>query len=163
MLFFCGFPQKFSGDWIAAEVAASTIAAEVTAPDGIELLDKRFDKCRIVCQNAILEITLSLALRAHPCARKVRRAKIRHVPVNDDALEVDARAKHSFHSSPQVGIAVEVVAPVRPRLLRMDKPQLDASLQHPIQHLQKRHHVPRTGIDVHILDVVTAELSEGRA
>ena len=30
----------------------------------------------------------------------------------------------------------------RIRLLRMNEPQFDASLQHPVQYLQKRHHVP---------------------
>ena len=41
----------------------------------------------------------------------------------------------------------------RIRLLRMNEPQFDASLQHPVQYLQKRHHVPPPRIDVHIFDV----------
>ena len=35
----------------------------------------------------------------------------------------------------------------------MDEPHLDPALHHPVQHLQKRHHVTTTNIDVHILDV----------
>ena len=35
--------------WVAAKVAAATIAAKRTTPNGIELLDKRFDECWIVC------------------------------------------------------------------------------------------------------------------
>ena len=35
----------------------------------------------------------------------------------------------------------------------MNEPQFDASLQHPVQYLQKRHHVPPSRIDIHVLDV----------
>ena len=62
--------------------ATATIFAEVTSPNGIELLDKRFDKCRIVCQNAILEVALALGLRAHPGTGQVRRSEIRFHAVN---------------------------------------------------------------------------------
>jgi len=45
---------------VAAEVATTTIAAEITTPDGIELLDKRRDECRIVGENAVFEVALAL-------------------------------------------------------------------------------------------------------
>ena len=34
--------------WIAAEVAAAAAFTKRSSPDGIELLDKRFDKCGVV-------------------------------------------------------------------------------------------------------------------
>ena len=65
--------------------------AEVPSPDGIELLDKRFDECRIVGQYPVLEVALLLALRAHPGAGEVRRAEVRLNAVDDDAFEMHAR------------------------------------------------------------------------
>ena len=47
--------------WIAAEVAAATVEAKRSTPDGIELLDKWFDKCRVVAENAVFEVALLLA------------------------------------------------------------------------------------------------------
>ena len=35
----------------------------------------------------------------------------------------------------------------------MNEPQFAASLQHPVQHRQKRHHLPPSRIDIHVLDV----------
>ena len=35
----------------------------------------------------------------------------------------------------------------------MNEPYLAPALHHSVQHLQKRHHVTTTNIDVHILDV----------
>ncbi len=64
-----------------------------------------------------------------------------------------ARTQHTLHPAPQAGIAVEVVSPVRARLLRMDEPHLDAALQHTVQYLQERHHVTPSRIDVHVLDI----------
>ena len=73
---------------IVTEVAAAAIAAKRSSPDGIELLDERFDKCRVVGENAVLEIALLHRLRAHPGTGEIRRAKIRLHAVNDDALKV---------------------------------------------------------------------------
>ena len=47
--------------WIAAEIEAAAVATKRPAPDGIELLDKRFDKCRVVAENAVFEVALLLA------------------------------------------------------------------------------------------------------
>lgn len=35
----------------------------------------------------------------------------------------------------------------------MDEPNLDPALHHPVLRLQKRHHIPTTGINVHVLDI----------
>ena len=98
--------------------ARANVAAEVTTPNEIELLDKRFDECRIVCQNTVLEIASLLRLRAHSGAGEVGRAEIRLAPINDDALEMYSRTQHPFHPPPQIRIAVEVIPPVRLGLLR---------------------------------------------
>ena len=73
-------------------LAAAAVAAEVAAPDRIELLDKRIDEGRIVGQDAVLEVALALRLRAHPRAGKVRRTEVRLTTIHDDALEMDTRA-----------------------------------------------------------------------
>jgi len=138
---------------IAAEFAAAAVSAEIPSPNGIELLDKRFDKRRIVCQNAILEVTLALRLRAHPGTGQVCRAEVCLHAVNNDALEMHARAEHPFQRRPERRIAIEVVPPVRSRILRMDEPHLDPALHHPVQLRQERHHPPPASINVHILDV----------
>ena len=127
--------------------------AEVAAPDGIKLLDERIHQIGIVRQHAVLEVALSLALRAHPRAREVGRAEIRRAPVHDDALEMDARTQHPLHALPEAGIPIEVLAPIRPRFLGVDEPHLDPTPHHPCQHLQERHHVASASIDVHVLDV----------
>ena len=127
--------------------------AEVAAPDGIKLLDERIHQIGIVRQHAVLEVALSLALRAHPRAREVGRAEIRRAPVHDDAFEVDARTQHPLHALPEAGMTVKILPPVRSRLLCVDEPHLDAAFQHPVEHLKERHHVASTGIYVHILDV----------
>ena len=41
-------------------LAAAAVAAEVAAPDGIELLDERIDEGGIIGENAVLEIALAL-------------------------------------------------------------------------------------------------------
>ena len=138
---------------VAAEVATATITAEVATPDGIELLDKRFDKCGVVGENAVLEVALLLRLCAHPGTGEIRRAEIRLHAVDDDALEMHPRTKHPLHRRPERRIAVEVVAPVRARVLRMNKPHLDAALHHPVKHLQERHHLPSTRVNIHVLDI----------
>ena len=51
-------------------------AAAVSAPDGIELLDERFDKCGVVGENAVLEIALLLRLCTHPGTGEIRRAEV---------------------------------------------------------------------------------------
>ena len=106
-------------------------------------------------------------LRPHPGTRQIGRAEIRLSSVNDDTLEMHSRTKHSFHSTPKIRIAVEVIPPVwlgllrplrgsvamlpratrrlrrgRIRILRMDEPHLDPTLHHSVQHLQERHHLP---------------------
>ncbi len=40
--------------------AAAAVVAEVTAPDGIELLDERIDEGWIIGENAVLEVALAL-------------------------------------------------------------------------------------------------------
>ena len=67
------------------------IAAEVTAPDGIKLLDERIDEGRIIGQDAVLKVALALGLCTHPRAREVRRAEVRLYAIHDDALEMDTR------------------------------------------------------------------------
>ena len=67
---------------IAAKVAPTAVGTKIATPNGIELLDKRFDKCLIVCQNAVLEVALALRLRAHPGTGQVRRSEIRLHAVN---------------------------------------------------------------------------------
>ena len=71
---------------VAAEVATAAFAAEVASPDGIELLDKRFDKCGVVGEDAVLEVALLLRLCTHPGSGEIRRAEVRLHAVNDDAL-----------------------------------------------------------------------------
>ena len=61
---------------IAAEVAAAAVAAKRTSPDGIELLDKRRDKCGVVGENAVLEVALALTLCAHARAGEISRAEV---------------------------------------------------------------------------------------
>ena len=62
--------SRYLNHRIAAEVATTAIAAEITSPDGIELLDKRLDKCGVVGENAVLEIALLLRLTSRPCPRR---------------------------------------------------------------------------------------------
>lgn len=133
--------------------SAPAVAAELPSPDGIELLDERIDEGGIIGQNTVLEVALALGLRAHARTGEVRATEIRLHAIHDDALEMDARAKHPLHRRPKRRIAVEIVPPVRSWVFRMDKPNLDPALHHPIQHLKKRHHVATTRIDIHILDV----------
>lgn len=148
---------------VAAIVSSPAIAAKVAAPNGIELLDKRLDKCWVVSQNTVLKIALFLGLRSHSSAGEIRRTEIRLYAVNNDALEMNSRAEHPFHRRSKHRIAVEVIPPVRSGILRMDEPHLDPALHHPVQHFQERHHLASTRVNIHVLDVVTAERSEGRA
>ena len=85
---------------VAAEVAATAFAAKRSSPDGIELLDERFDKCGVVGEDAVLEIALLLRLCAHPGTGEVRRTEIRFHAIYDDTLEMYARTKHPFHRRP---------------------------------------------------------------
>jgi len=72
--------------------AAAAVAAEIAAPDGIELLDERIDEGGIVGQDAVLKIALALRLRAHSCAGEIRRAEVCLATIHDDALEMNTRA-----------------------------------------------------------------------
>lgn len=58
---------------IATEVAAAAVSTEVATPCGIELLDERFDRRRIVGENSILEVAL-LHFCTHPCISQVGRS-----------------------------------------------------------------------------------------
>ena len=138
---------------VTAMLFPTAIAAEVTAPDGIELLDKWIDKRAIVCKDTILEVALALRLRAHPRTSEICGTEVRPVSINNDTLEMDSWAKHSFHPLPQAWKAVEVFPPVWPWLLRMDQPNLNPPPYHPSQDLQKRHHVPPIHINIHVLDI----------
>ena len=62
--------SRYLNHWVAAEVAATAVAAKRSSPDGIELLDKRLDKCGVVGENAVLEIALLLRLTSRPCPRR---------------------------------------------------------------------------------------------
>ena len=86
--------SRYLNHWVAAEVATSTIAAEIPAPDGIELLDERFDKCGVVGENAVFEIALLLRLRAHARAGQIGRAEIGLNAVHDNTLEMHTRTQH---------------------------------------------------------------------
>ena len=144
-------------------VASAAIAAKGAAPDGVELLDEGTDERGVVGQDAVLKVALALGLCTHPRAGEIGAAKVRLHAVDDDTLEMDTRTQHPLHRRPKRRIAVEVVPPVRSWVLRMDEPHLDPALHQPVQHLQERHHIPPASIHIHILDVVTAERSEGRA
>ncbi len=121
--------------WITAEFTSTTFAAEITAPDRIELLDKRFNKCWVIGQNAVLKVALFLALRAHPSSRKICRAKIRLHSINNDTLKMSSRAKHPLHRRPENRISIEIITPIRTRILRMNEPHLNAALHESIKHL----------------------------
>ena len=138
---------------VAAMFPSAAVVAVFTAPDEVELLDERLDEGWVVGEDAVLEVALALRLRAHAGAGEVGAAEVGLYAIHDDALEVDARAEHPLHPAPQAGIAVKVLAPVRPRLLRVDEPHLDPAPHHPRQHLQERHHVPPSRFDIHVLDV----------
>ncbi len=62
---------------VAAMLATATVSAERPSPDRIELFNERIDKGRVVGQDTILEIALTLGLRAQPRAREVGRAEVR--------------------------------------------------------------------------------------
>ena len=87
-------------------LAAAAVAAEVAAPDGIELLDERIDEGGIVGQDAILKVALAFRFRAHPRAGKVRGTEVCLATIHDDALEMDARTEHPLHSLPQTRIPI---------------------------------------------------------
>ncbi len=134
-------------------IAATAFAAERPSPDGIKLFDERIDERGVVGQDAVLKVALAFGLRAHACTGEVRRAEVRLDAIHDDAFEMHTRTKHPLHSSPKSRITVEVVPPVWPRIFRMNEPNLNPLLHHPVQHLQKWHHIPPAGINIHVLDV----------
>ena len=84
---------------IAAEVAASAVAAKRPTPDGIELLDKRFDKCRGIAENAVFEVALLLALRAHLGTGEIRRAEVCLHAVDDRRRRVSLLIQLTLYSS----------------------------------------------------------------
>ena len=146
-------PRSLSQNRINAKGAAAAVAAERAAPDSIELLFKRLDQRRFVCDDAILEVALALRLRAHARARQVRASKPRPASVDDHALEVHARTQHALQAFREARIAVEVLAEVRPRLLRMDEPHLHATSEQPRENAEERLHLGAARLDVHVLDV----------
>lgn len=78
-----------------------TIAAEIAAPDRVELFGEWIDEGGIVGQNTVLEVALALGLRAHARIGEVRATEIRLPPVHNDALEMDTRTKYPFHRCPK--------------------------------------------------------------
>ena len=73
----------------------------------------------------------SLTIQTH-LASEICATEIRLDTIYDDTLEMDTRTKHSLHRRPKRRIAIEVVPPVRSWVFRMNEPDLNPTLNHPI-------------------------------
>ena len=106
-------------------LAAAGFAAE-TGPDAVEVVHGRGDEGGVVREDARLEVARARPLHADAGAREIGRADVRYGPVEDEQLEMDAGAQRPLQPREEHGVAVELLAEVRTRLLRVDQADLPA-------------------------------------
>ena len=113
---------------IGAILLPAAVLALEASPDGVEVVYGGIYEIRFVRQDASLEVTGADALHAEACAGEVGGTDISGLEVEDDDLEVDARAEDTLQTRKEDRVAVEVLAEVRPRLLGMDEAHFRAFL-----------------------------------
>ena len=129
---------KILHNWIWTDVAALAFLALAAAPHFVELLAGGGHEGGVVGEDAGLEVAAAGRLHAHARAGEVGAAHVADGLVDDDDLEMDARAKGTFQQLGETRVAVEVGAEVRPRFLGVDEPHLHALAEQFGQHPEKR-------------------------
>ena len=94
----------------------------------VELVHCLFHYFGFVSENTSLKVSLAVGLHADARPGEVCAADIDLLAVEDYQLEVDTRTKHSFQPIEQDGILVEVFSESWTRLFRMNKANLNATL-----------------------------------
>lgn len=90
------------------------------SPDAVELFHDFFDEFRLGCNKSGFEISAIVTFGSHSGTCEVAAAGVGEEAVDDDRLEVDARAENSFHAGDQIGIAVEIGSEGRSRFFGME-------------------------------------------
>lgn len=90
------------------------------------MVDGGIHEVGLVGEDARLKVAGTGALHAEACASEVGGADVGGLEVEDDDLEVDARAEDTFQSCEKDRIAVEVLPEVGAWLFGMDKAHFPA-------------------------------------
>ena len=124
--------------WIRTILFPATVLAFEPGPDGVEVVYSRIHEVRLVGEDAGLEVAGTGAFHPETGSSEISRADIDRLEVEDDYLEVDARAKDTLQVRKKDRVAVEVLAEVRPGLLGMDEADFLAFLYQVGQNTEKR-------------------------
>ena len=144
--------QIFLLNPVATEFLAAAIFAVRAHPERVELFDGGLHEFGIVGENTRLEVATQATLHADARTRQVRGTDVGGFQVENHHLEMHPRAHDAFEIGRQNLEAVEVLAEIRARLLRVNEPHAHAALQECGQ-LPEQGHRFAVLLHVDILDV----------
>ena len=121
-------------------------------PERVELFDSGLYKLGVVGENTRLKVSAQATLHADASARQVRGADVGCFQVKNHHLEMHPRTHDALEVGRQNLEAVEVLAEIRARLLRVNEPNANATLQECGQ-LPEQGHRFAILLHVDILDV----------
>ena len=133
---------------VRTEFLSSAVLALETRPNGVELVDGSIDEVGVVSKDACLEVACAGALHSESGTGEVGGTDVGEFEVEDDNLEVHARAEQAFQTCEEYRVAVEIFAEVRPRLLGMDEAHVTTFAHEVGQHAEEG---PLA--DIEVLDV----------
>ena len=133
---------------VRAEFLSSAVLALETSPNRVELVDGSIDEVGVVGEDASFEVACACALHSESGTGEVGGTDVGEFKVEDDNLEMHARAEQAFQTCEEYRVAVEIFTEVRPRLLGMDETHVTT-----LAHEVGQHAEERPLADIEILDV----------
>lgn len=109
---------------IAAVCFALAGFAVFARPNRVEMVSSGIYQRKVIGQNARLEVAFAIRLHTDACARKVCRADIGHLAIENHHLEMDSRAEFALQLFYESRILIEILTEVRSRLLGVQQPHL---------------------------------------
>ena len=148
--------QNTSRYRIRTELPPFAGLAMLADPHVVELVHRLLHDFGVIGEDARLEVSLAVGLHADARPGEVCAADIDLLAVEDYQLEVDTRTKHSFQPIEQDGILVEVFSESWTRLFRMNKANLNATLDKLGDEREKRF-LFFSHFHIEVLDVCSAD------
>lgn len=122
----------------------------------VELAHRLLHDFGLIGEDASLKVSLAIGFHADARPGEVCAADIDLLAVEDYQLEVDTRTKHSFQPIEQDGILVDVFSESWTRLFRMNKANLNATLDK-LGDERKKRFLFFSHFHIEVLDVCSAD------
>ena len=76
---------------VCAVCFALAVFTMLTRPDSVEMVGGSINQREVIGQNSRLEVALAIGLHTNTCTRKICRADVCHLAIENHHLEMDSR------------------------------------------------------------------------